>query len=345
MDVEEVTMNTILVPLDGSVLAERVLPYVRRLASILDAQVCLLQVLQDVGSNDMFNEVLLGAYGLVEPPEALRDRQHQAWEAARQRAEGYLDAQAAPLREAGLDVQTELLFGSPDQIIVEVARERHVTLIAMATHGYSGLRHWTLGSVTDRVVHTATTPVFVVGSAGPAPAAPDIKRILVPLDGSAFAQQALPLATDLATRAHAELLLLEAVAPLIGMYPDTHIPNRPQTYHTETLAALESRAAQELDRLAGELRQQGITATAVTELGYPAEVIVDEAGRRAVDLIVMATHGYSGLRRWALGSVAHKVLHSSTTPLLLVRAQAIEEEMVAGSGTNSEGAASAQLRP
>src|SRR5262245_48632292 len=155
-------MNTILVPLDGSALAERVLPYVRRLAPTLSARVCLLQVPKGIESDTMLSEALLSAYGVVEPLDALRERQQQAWETMRQQAESYLATQAVSLREAGLDVDTEVLFGLPDQVIPEVARAREMTLIAMATHGYGGLRRWTLGSVTDRVVHTATTPVFVV---------------------------------------------------------------------------------------------------------------------------------------------------------------------------------------
>src|SRR5262245_31002742 len=198
-------MNTILVPLDGSTLAERVLPHVRALASMLGARVCLLEV---VGAGDYDNdltETLIGAYGIVESLEALQERKRDEWEVMRKHAEGYFATQAVYLREAGLVVETEVNAGSPARIIVEVAREQHATLIAMATHGYGGIKRWTLGSVTDQVVHTATTPVFVVQGAEPErQAAPAIKPILVPLDGSAFARQALPLAAELAASTNAD---------------------------------------------------------------------------------------------------------------------------------------------
>jgi nucleotide-binding universal stress UspA family protein len=334
-DVEEVAMKTILVPLDGSALAERVLPHVRGLASLLGARVCLLKVIVDDDYDNILTETLTGAYGLVETPEALQERKQRAWETMRQHAEGYLATQARGLQASGLDVETEVNFGPPAKIIVEVARERHTTLIAMATHGYGGLKRWTLGSVTDQVVHTATAPVFVVRGAKPAPVDLTIKRILVPLDGSAFARQALPLAIALAQGANAELILLEAVAPPIEAYPGMRPLSRPLPHQAEALATLRAQAAHELETLAGDLRQQGIMAAPVMVPGYAAEVIVDEAERHGADLIVMATHGYSGLKRWALGSVAHKVLHAATIPLMLVRAQAIENQLGASTETSS----------
>src|SRR5215470_10964030 len=124
-------MNTILVPLDGSALAECVLPYVRRLAPVLSAKVCLFQSLSGVGYDNMLTDTLLGAYGFIEVSEALQKRKQRAWETIRQHAEGYLATQARYLQDSGLDVETEVNVGAPAKIIVEVARERHATLIAM----------------------------------------------------------------------------------------------------------------------------------------------------------------------------------------------------------------------
>src|SRR5262245_4621097 len=192
-------MDTIVVPLDGSALAERVLPHVRGLARMLGARVCLLQAIWDVDYDDMMAESLLSAYAVGDSARALQERRGRDWNRRRGHAEGYLAAQALHLQEADLTVETEVHVGSPEEIIVEVARQHQATLIAMATHGYGGLKRWTLGSVTDKVVHTATRPVFVVrgGEVAP-PVAPPIKRILVPLDGSDLARQALPLAVELA---------------------------------------------------------------------------------------------------------------------------------------------------
>jgi nucleotide-binding universal stress UspA family protein len=328
MNLEEVAMHTILVPLDGSALAERVLPHVRALAPMLSARVCLLEVISTVDHDTMLNETLLEAYGIADTLEALQAQKKRAWETMRQHAEGYLAAQAMYMRETGLDVEIEVQFGSPDKMIVEVARERNATLIAMATHGYGGLKLWTLGSVTDQVVHTVATPVFVVHGAEQVPAAPTIKRILVPLDGSAFARQVLPFATELANQANAEMILLQAITstiePLAGFRPLL----RPIPQYSELIELLHWRAQLELGGLAEQIRQYGITVRTSIVNGQAAEVILDETAQRKADLVVMATHGYSGLKRWALGSVAHKVLHTATVPLVLVRAQAVAEASI-----------------
>jgi len=179
----------------------------------------------------------------------------------------------------------------------------------MATHGYGGLRRWALGSVTDRVVHTATVPVCVVRSAAHvAPGEHALTRILVPLDGSDLARQALPLAIELAKRASAELVVLRAVEP--------------HTQYASLLIMQRTQAARDLHALAAELRQQQVVVTPMVVVGSATEAIVDAAAQRGVDLIVMATHGYGGLQRWALGSVADKVLQAAPIPILLVRARA-----------------------
>ena len=124
------------------------------------------------------------------------------------------------LRGFGIDVETDVRCGPAPDVIIEAAEGLHISMIAMATHGYSGLRRWALGSVTDRVVHATATPVFVVRGAKPAPVDPVVfKRVMVPLDGSPLAAQALPLAADLAERARAELLLMQAVEETNEIYP------------------------------------------------------------------------------------------------------------------------------
>jgi nucleotide-binding universal stress UspA family protein len=339
-------MNTILVPLDGSALAERVLPHVRALASMLGARVCLLKVVAFGDYDNILTETLMGAYGFVESPEALHKRNRNAWEVIRQHAEGYLATQAVYLREAGLVVETEVNAGSPARIIVEVAREQHATLIAMATHGYGGIKRWTLGSVTDQVVHTATTPVFVVQGAEPErQAAPAFKRILVPLDGSALARQALPFAAELAGSADVELILLEAIAPTVETVAGFRPLGRSSPQYAEMIELLHWHAQQDLGALTEQLGQSGLDVKASIVNGHAAEVIVDEAARSGVDLIVMATHGYSGLKRWALGSVAHKVLHTTTMPLVLVRAQAVEDEVEPADWESAEVASSFRSHP
>jgi nucleotide-binding universal stress UspA family protein len=314
-------MKTILVPLDGSALAEQALPYVRTLAPLLGARVRLLNVIVDDQHESLLAEGMAASYGMIDPLGTQREREHRSLATLTQHAEGYLDWRAMQLRGQGIDVETDVRCGPAADVIIEAAEGLGIAMLAMATHGYSGLRRWAIGSVTDRVVHATATPVFVVRGAKPAPADPiTFKRLMVPLDGSSLAAQALPLAADLAEHARAELLLMQAVESAIDVYPSIVPLGRPDLMPTEILSMLRLRADQQLEQQAAVLRDRGLPVVTHVVNGHAAEAIVDEAARQSVDLLVMATHGYSGLKRWAIGSVTDKVLHAATTPLLLVRA-------------------------
>jgi len=315
-------MKTILVPLDGSALAEQALPYVQTLATLLDARVRLLTAIVDDQHEGLMAEGMMVSYRVIDPLMRQREREQQSLTRLIQQAESYLDSQAVPLRGHGIDVESDVRCGPAADMIIEAAEGLDIAMIAMATHGYSGLRRWALGSVTDRVVHATATPVFIVRGATAAPVDPiTFKRVMVPLDGSPLAAQALPLAADLAARARAELLLLQAIAP-IEAFPSIAPIGRPDLMPSEMVRMLRARAAQQLDEQAALLRDRSLPVATHVASGHAAEVIIDEAARQSADLIVMATHGYSGIKRWALGSVTDKVLHAATTPLLLVRANA-----------------------
>jgi nucleotide-binding universal stress UspA family protein len=318
---KEVAVKTILVPLDGSPLAEQVLPYVQTLAPILDARVLLLRVVTDLDDESVVAESVATTYGAFDPL-VTRERLQRSRDTLRQNAEGDLYSQAMLLRGSGLDVDYEVGFGAAAELILETATKHHVTLIAMATHGRSGLQRWTLGSVADKVTHAANTPILMIRGAAQQPAQNiAFKRILVPLDGSPFARQAIPFAAELATCAQATLLLMEAVPPTLEAHPGLRPLGRPVPQLVGMIGEMRELAQQELGALADDLRQRGLAVAPIVASGYAAEAIVDVATQRQSDLIVMATHGRSGLRRWTLGSIADKVLHATTTPLVLIRAQ------------------------
>jgi nucleotide-binding universal stress UspA family protein len=207
-------------------------------------------------------------------------------------------------------------IGLAAEWILHVAERENAMLIALATHGYSGLKRWALGSVADKVMHSAHTPILIVQSSMRTPAEHwNIRRILVPLDGSQLARQALPLAAELAAHTHAELLPLTVTSPyVLGELGGRETFERvPQT--------LVEQLRHELGGVDVRLREEHITVTPVVARGLVASTIADQADQLDADVIVMATHGASGLRRWALGSITDKVLHIATTPMLVVRAQ------------------------
>jgi nucleotide-binding universal stress UspA family protein len=310
-------MKTILVPLDGSTLAEQVLPYVRLLAEISRAQIRLIRVIEAVDRDQAMNDMLLSLYGAGESPTRAHARLEELWRQMRESAEGYLASHVALLRGVGLEASADIYVGSPAEMIVDIAAQAPATLIAMATHGYSGLKRWAMGSTADKVVHAATTPVFVVrGRSQPLAEAPRLRRVLVPQDGSAFARQALPLASELAVTTGAEVVLLEAIERTNLLEPSRL--GRPRSELEEMFRELQPRVRAELEMLVTGLHTEGVTARAIVQIGDAADVIVELAEREQVDLVIMATHGYSGIKRWALGSVADKVLHASTAPLILI---------------------------
>src|SRR6185436_13060113 len=162
---------------------------------------------------------------------------------------------------------------------------------AMATHADQGLWRWARGSVADQLIHTTTIPMLLVrGLAHATPPAPKLKRILVPLDGSALARQALPLAIKLAALAQAELILIQVAAPSIEVYL------RDYPVRADLQRALHDQVQQAFDMFAGDVDPQPMRLTTAIALGPPAEAIAEEAARRQIDLLVMATHGYTGLR-------------------------------------------------
>ena len=214
-------------------------------------------------------------------------------------------------------------------MIAERAEQWPETLIAMATHAHSELRRWVLGSVTDKVVHDTTIPLFIVrDTARGAPPERMLRHVLVPLDGSAFASQALPFAIELAARMQAKLTLLWVAAPSIDEYM------RAFPAEADLRRTLHDQAVRAYASIAGEISKESALLTTAVTLGPTAETIAEEAERRHAGLIVMATHGYTGLQRWRLGSVADALLRLTPIPLILVRGQEVERSSLVGDRFN-----------
>jgi nucleotide-binding universal stress UspA family protein len=295
-------MTIILVPLDMSSLAERVLPRVRHLAPLLDATVHLLHVI------DPDERFMLGEWSMARSQEE---------------AEFYLEEQAAYLEVANIPVITEVGIGKPCEVILRRAAELEATLIAMPTHALSGLRRWAIGSVTDRVVHAATAPVYIVRGDTERNATPNaIRTVMVTLDGSQLARAALQPAIEIASRNRANVVLLSVVTPAANEFA--------MIAHESLQSALGAALEAEAKALRADPRLAGLSVTPVVSEGLAAEEIVEQAADQQADLIVMATHGWSGLQRLALGSVADKVLHATAVPLVLVRAS--QAELATGEG-------------
>jgi nucleotide-binding universal stress UspA family protein len=281
----------ILVPLDGSETAEAALAYVALLPS---ERVRLLAVESDRAN-------------LTAVCTTARD------------CRTYLEAVAAPLREQGRDVDTLVAFGNPAEQILALAAA--ADLVVLGSHGHGGVKRFVLGSVADEVARHAPVPVMVVRGGAVLPPAVQFTRIVVPLDGSDLAEQAVPVAAavaaDLGVPVHL-MRVLDVDALRATVQAGIHA------------AAAYLRSQEEIQRYAEEylaeqvqqLRNRDLTATAEVLTGSPAVTLLDAI--RPDDLVVMTTHGRGGVRRWLLGSVADKLVRAAAAPVLLVPANGPE---------------------
>jgi nucleotide-binding universal stress UspA family protein len=296
-------LQHILVGLDGSPLAETILAYVSTLAKRLGTDVTLLNVVHL--SEDMQREEISR---VLQP----------SLEQAKTRAQAYVRRVAQRLNEAGITTHSRVVMGEAATEVVRYAQQEHMDLIALATHGRSGLQRWFYGSVADKVLHTAHTPLLLIRPVEPQELPPqDLSAIVVPLDGSPLAEGALPVAAAMATRCNAPLILLRVIEIVSIAFADP--TGMAGTNYQPLLDSLQHAADNYLNALAGSLRSKGVHVQTATPLGAPAEKIVEYAREHPGSLVVMSTHGRSGLTSVMLGSVARRVVLQGNAPTLVVR--------------------------
>jgi nucleotide-binding universal stress UspA family protein len=268
--------GTVIVPVDGSRLAEGALGHATALARGCDAEILLLSVVDDRTQQDA--------------------------------REGYLGGLAGGI--TGVPVECLVAFGAqPGSAIADVAGEQDRAIVCMSTHGRGGVARALLGSVAEDVLQRTTGPVLLTGPHTRPDASAVAGRLMVCLDGSEHGEAILPLATDWALQFAMELYLVQVLDPDVerqlraANVPDGDV--REDAY---------------LMRVARRLRDEGVRADwEVLHGTRPAAVIVDHARHREASLVALSTHGRTGLRRIAIGSVALHVVHDSPAPALVLR--------------------------
>jgi|SRR5579883_623384 len=264
-------LDRILVPLDGSRPADRILHQVRRLLRGKDAKVTLLHV-----------------------------------RTAAEDACGHVEDLARSLASEGVRCEARIVEGDPATRIIEVADEIDPSIIAMSTHGRSGLRRFVRGSVAERVLVHARHPLLLANPfVTERPEELPVRRILVPLDGSELSTAVLPVVAEIAQVYGAEILLFHALE-LSGLaFPSIAV--------ALTLEDADALLRSGADRIAG------VPVRLRAARGMAAKTIIDAAVEEKADLIALTTHGHSGLSRWAYGSVAEKVLRHAPCPVIAMR--------------------------
>lgn len=230
--------------------------------------------------------------------------------------------------EAGIEVSSEACEGSPASSIVAEANKDPAALIAMSTHGRSGVARWVMGSVTDKVLHSVQNPLLIVRSEeGDSTPEANIRTIIVPLDGSALAEQVLPHVMTVAKALDCKISLIrvtpsraEYMSYMSGLPVDADFSRYNQSYEEFSQMA-NAEATEYLHSVKAMLEKQGAPSVQERLLhGHPATAIIDIAQETSDNLVAMTTHGRSGIGRWAVGSVADRVIRGSGDPVLLVRA-------------------------
>lgn len=299
----ELPATRLLVPLDGSHLAEAVLPVVQRFAAGGAAPV-LLHVCERGAPATVHGERHL---------QAVAD------------AAAYLEDVAGRLRAGGSAVVETHAHDVPEgdvaRSIATHAEENRADLIVLCTHGGGGLRSLLVGNIAQQVLRRGVTPVLLVRPAADGSASPFAPRIvLVPLDGTAAAEAALAPASDLAHALGARLHLVMVVATLHTVRSDQQPAALLLPATARAMLDLQEDDAQGyLEGLAAPLRATGLPVTTEVRRGDAAAALSDEAAEPGVGLVVVATHGRAGLQAVWTGSVTARLLARTRAPVLLLR--------------------------
>lgn len=300
-----VLYEKIVVPLDGSPLAEEILPHLSRMITPNQTELHLVGVLE------------AWRYAMGTPDLAMYDVAAYL----RTDLQNYLVQQKQALQKQGYRVKVHCHDGDAALTIVDVAIALDADLIAMTTHGRSGVRRWTLGSVAERVLQQTSLPILLVRHE--TSSTDSLKHLLVPLDGSPLAEAVLPHAVEIAQATDATILLLHVIQA---------IDPTNQRLLFQTKAEAESLVHQwvvegesYLEKVGYGLAAQGIRYETRVRVGDPDRVICATTIDAGIDLVVMSTHGRTGVRRWIYGSVANKVLRGLDSPLLLLRSRPEDE--------------------
>src|SRR6266487_2936537 len=294
-----------LVPLDGSHLAESVLPAVERLASNFHAKVTLLHVMEQHAPATRHGERHLTGFA---------------------EAQIYLEEIAARIRSSGIALETHVHENKEDNVarsIVEHAQESRSDLVIMCTHGRGGLREFLFGSIAQQALQRGTQSILLVQPRedGSAPQF-NLQRILAPLDGTVVHEPALPAAISLARTFAATIHLVLVIPTLSTLSGEQAVSGMLLPTTMKAVLDLAQQGATEyLEHIIEQCRAAGVNVTAEVLRGDAVPVVLGLAERLDIDLIVMASHGRAGLDALLAGSVAPRIAGKVGRPLLLVRAQ------------------------
>lgn len=305
----------ILVVLDGSQLAEIVFSFAKELAARLDIDIILLHVYSQI------------TRGYVPMYTAYIESAAQKISEQIQEVRKGLETQNKP---GQVEVRGELAMGYHADEILRFAEDNSVDLIMMASHGRSGAQRWSIGSVADKILRASKMPVWLIHAEAENILPYDqwpTRTLLLPLSSSEVSTIVIPHAKTLAKQKGlaVDVVLMEVVEPPITpAYYSPEISGVPLNWGQfveQEIARGTQAATEHLSTVEKQFRDDGISVSSIVATGKPAEEIISYASKNPYMVIVMATHGRTGLSRFIYGSVAQSVLYGVTNPMVLIQPQ------------------------
>jgi nucleotide-binding universal stress UspA family protein len=300
-------INHILIPLDGSALAECVLPHVLTIARGTDAHVTLLHVL------DLPHSISIVDKPVVDPLE---------WHLRKQEAEEYLDQIADKLRSSNLNVKSAIMEGLPAECVIDFANNNDVDLITLSSHGRSGLSKWNVSSVVQKIIlRSFKSTLLIRAYLSPYTDFEEVRynRLFVGLDFSTRAEYILPVAISLSQFYKSELILGMVIRKpeILHRFPlseeDEHLITRiaDRNYHE---------ASHYFEQLHSRLSLQDINLqTRLVVSDNITASLHDMVEQENPDLVMLVAHGHSSEGRWPYGSVAASFIAYGNTSLLIMQ--------------------------
>jgi nucleotide-binding universal stress UspA family protein len=285
----------ILVPLDGSDLAELALPYAEELANAFKSEVILLHV--------------------SEPSESHYRHMHEL----------YVKEVADRVKERFKKVSPVVISGKAADEIISYAEKNDVGLLIITSHGHSGIMSWATGSIASKLLQAASVPVLLVRAARPKRKRQRpvlLNRILLPLDGSEAGEAAVEYIGEMMSRMEAEVILFGVISS--GQHIRSVGGLDYISYPEEQMAIFQKEAEEYLNGVYRRLkRRKGtvkVTIKVGDKVGDVGQEIIKFAEEKGINLIAISSHGHSGIEKWVFGSIANKVVQGSKAPVLLVKA-------------------------
>ncbi|HBG74850.1 MAG: hypothetical protein A2X25_07885 [Chloroflexi bacterium GWB2_49_20] len=301
-------LDPILVPLDGSQLAECVLPHVVTIARSFDAEITLLRMLEKSQASSTAQ-----LFDLLN------------WQINKTKASLYLEKTKAHFQAAGLRARTAILEGLVAEGISEYAQNQGMKLIILSSHGHGGLTQWGLSSITQKIILSASTSVLIVRAhqykvySGELSANPMYQRILVPLDGSQRAENVFPIITQLAQFHKSQIHLVRVVqTPEMAR----QMPMAREDINLSNLVVARNREEAEhyLEQVKSRSYLEGIAIQTHLITSDNAATALHQLGEQEhIDMVTMSAHGYSGSHQWPYGSMVNNFIMYSKVPLLIVQ--------------------------